>query len=191
MTEEKKYPEYFIWILAGVVIVLGVFLGLYFSKTKPTNLFLISQEQTKKAEVDLYFFPSELNLKKSESKTVSLYFKPNKKLVVSGMDIILLYDPKLLTISQSEINKVLPVVIVNKEKQVAGRIGWTYLNDQKQAIWFDQPVKLLSLTIKANALGQGTLKFLSAPELATTVITEDSTARKIPFNSKRLQVVVK
>lgn len=192
MKEDNKYPDYFIWLLAGVVILLAVFTADSLVSSK--NSWFLSAGpniQQSSSEINFYFSPNTLNLKQGESKKVDLYLNPSRKIGIAGIDVILNFDPEKVQISQAEIIKVLPMVIANKANLINGQVGWTYLNNKDQKYFFESPVKIVSLTVKGISAGESKINFLTASEKATTVITEDATARKIPFTAGKLKVNIK
>lgn len=192
MNDEKKFSDYFIWLLAGAVILLAVF--TVNSLISPKGFWFLSagsNTQPAKSDIDFYFFPDTLNLKPGESKKVDLFLNPSKKLGIAGIDIILKFDPKKVLVSQTELVKVLPVVISNKINLANGQAGWTYLNDKDQKYYFETPIKILSLTVKGNSVSTSEINLLTADEKATTVITEEGTARRIPFTTGSLKVNIK
>lgn len=192
MTEEsKKYPEVLIWLLTIVVIFQSVFIVKTFDKVSELKPLDKNFSEDQKAEIRFSFEPSKIDLKKGESTRVDLVLTPGKKVNVSGMDIILTFDPGLIQISQSEIYKILPTVIANNENEVKGRIGWTYLNEKVEPVWLNTATNVLSLTVKGKSQGKGKITVLQEEKLASTVVVEDVTARKIPFAAGELEITVR
>lgn len=192
MTEEsKKYPEVLIWLLTVVVIFQSVFIVKTFDKVSELKPLDKNFSEDQKAEIRFSFEPSKIDLKKGESTRVDLVLTPGKKVNVSGMDIILTFDPGLIQISQSEIYKILPTVIANNENEVKGRIGWTYLNEKVEPVWLNTATNVLSLTVKGKSQGKGKITVLQEEKLASTVVVEDVTARKIPFAAGELEITVR
>lgn len=175
--------SWFIPLLALWLIFLVAMVTLCLSKQRVPE---------KKEEVltALRFVPANLNLKKGETWTVAIKLRPPKPLSLDGVDVVLEFDPSLVEIKNIVMPKLFSFFSQNKINEEKGRVALTFLEEKEGGLKIENEVLLSTITILAKKSGKGEIKILSAEEGPTTVITETSTSRQIPFKQENLKVVI-
>lgn len=198
MSEENKFTWNSPW-LVPVLSVLVIFQTLVLatlpkntSSVTPnsrTNMPIPTVEINKGAAAKITFVPSGLVLKKGETTNVDLMLSPKSPLRIDGVETILTYDPKIIQVTKVTTPKLFSLVSEHKGEE-KGRVRVTFFEEKKEGILLNTDVKLLTLTVKALAQGEGEISILTADQGATTVIAETATSRKVTFDKENLKIVV-
>lgn len=190
--KSKNYSPWTIPVLALLLILLVAALigpGSSWLNKLPWKL-ETNKEMPREASVKFSFSPKSIYLKEGKTMNVDLILASKKEVRLDGADITLIFDPKVLEITQVVPGKVFSFVSQKKEKEREGRISMTFLEEKTNGVLIKDEVKLATLTIKGRAFGTGDLSVLISDEGPTTVIAESETSRKIVFDRESLAVVV-
>lgn len=188
-----KYHDWLIPILALLVVFQTAVLISQLKSVKRTfepYVALPPVEEVSQSAVKLNFIPSGVSLRNGDTVNVDLMLTPKKSLRLDGIDIVLAFDPKIVQVSQVITPKLFSFVSENKEKEKDGKIYLTLLEEKENGLVINQEVKLVTLVIKAKAIGESEISILTAEEGPTTVITENQTSKKILFDKGKAKVVV-
>ena len=147
-------------------------------------------EEVEESTAGLIFSPVGVSVKKGQTGTIDLILVPQKSLSLDGADIVLSFDPNILQITQVSTPKLFSIVSQKKDDEKGGRVFVTFLEEKQGGVSLTQQAILLSLTVKGNAVGEGTISIVTADYGASTVITEAGTSKKLVFDKGSAQVVV-
>jgi len=195
-TENNFMTRYHDWLIP-ILALLVVFQTITLSQParqgqRESEPFVVLPpvEEVDKSVVLLSFIPSGVSLKKGETMNIDLVLSPKKSLRLDGMDIVLTFDPEIVQVSQVITPKLFSFVSENKEKEKEGRIYLTFLEEKTEGLSISQEEKIVTLVIKAVAVGESEVSVLTADEGPSTVITENQTSKKILFDKGKTKIVV-
>lgn len=178
-------PALAILLIFQAIILVGPRLSL------PSSFQQIpKKEAAAEFPVKFSFSPESIYLKEGKAIDVDLVITPQREIRLDGVDIILTFDPKIIEVTRITPEKLFSFVSEKREKERAGKIAATFLEEKEKGLLIKERVKLLTLTIKGKSSGRSNLSVLGADEGPTTVVVESETSRKIPFDSASLAVVV-
>lgn len=137
--------------------------------------------------VKLAFVPAGVSLRQDESANVDLWLTPKRKINLDGINLSLNFNPDFLQVTQVMTPKLFSLVTENRIEE-NGKINLIFLEEKTGGLLLGQPVKLLTLTIKGKAMGEGEIAFIK--EEGKTVITETNKSQPVSFDSGNLKLVV-
>jgi len=186
-----------IWVwLVPVLAILVIYATLTLAKNtgkNKTEQKAVGFPATKVTEVSgsimkLAFVPGGISFQQGETTKVDLWLTPKKGLSLDGINLTISFNPEFLQITQIETPKLFSSVIEDKEVEKDGKIHLIFLEEKTPGVFLQTPTKLLTLTIKSRALGEGEMTLMT--EGKETVITQTKTSKKVLFDYGNLKVVV-
>lgn len=186
-----------IWILlVPVLAILVIYTTLTLVKNtgkNKTEQKAVGFPATKVTEVSgstmkLAFVPGGISFQQGETTKVDLWLSPKKGLSLDGINLTISFNPEFLQVTQVETPKLFSSVIEDKEVEKDGKIHLIFLEEKTPGVFLQTPVKLLTLSIKGRALGEGEMSLLS--EGGETVITQTKTSKKVLFDYGNLKIII-
>ncbi len=187
-------------IIGGILVILAIALTVVMAKKQsngsiiPKSTFPVSKNAVSSKAVvpqaTVLFVPQSVTLKKGDKSSVDVSIDFQKELRLDGLDLLLVFDPKLIEVSEVVPSKLFSSTFIRQEELAKGRISVTFLEENGGGILVNSKNKILSFTLKGKAKGAGSIEIVSAEKGATTVITESNTSKKVPFDTNNLKVVV-
>jgi len=190
----KKYHDWLIPVLALLVVFQAITMA-FSSPTaieqKPQPFIPVpATEEVKASVARLAFVPSGVSIKKGEMTNIEVVFSPKRNLKLDGMDIVLVFDPEVIQVTQVTTPKLFSLTTQNKGDEKNGRLYLTFLEEKAEGLSLNSEAKIITLTVKGKALGESQLTFLTADEGPTTVIAENGVSQKVIFDKGSAKVVV-
>lgn len=181
-----------------VIIIIGgsLFLVKYNETADTVNVFGPISENTNKpistlpVQASISFSPMSVSLKKGEKISVNLYLNFQKELRLDGFDVLLVFDPKIVDVSGLVPSKLFSTSFLRKEELARGRVSATFLEENKGGVLVNSKNNVLSFTLTGKSSGTTEMAIVSVEKGATTVITENSTSKRVPFEGKSLRISV-
>jgi len=188
----KRIWVWLVPVLAILVIYATLTLGKNTGKNK-TEQKAVSLPAVKVTELPgsmmkLAFVPGGISFQPGETAKVDLWLTPKKGINLDGINLIISFNPEFLQVTQIETPKLFSSVIEDKEVGKDGKIHLIFLEEKAPGVFFQAPVKLLTLSIKGRALGEGEMSLIF--EGGETVITQTKVSKKVLFDYGNLKVVV-
>lgn len=136
------------------------------------------------------FSPAGVSLKQGEKVSVNLYLNFQKELRLDGFDVLLVFDPAIVEVSGLVPSKLFSTSFLRKEELAKGRVSATFLEESGGGVLVNSKNNVLSFTLTGKASGITEMAVVSAAKGATTVITENATSKRVPFESNNLRISV-
>jgi len=137
----------------------------------------------------LSFVPSVVTLKKSEETSVKLQFTPKKEFSLDGIDLLLSFDPTMVSVTKVVPEKLFSFSSFQSEHLSQGRISATFLEEKKDGVVLKDQSFLLTLFLKARKPGNSEISVVLSEEGPSTVIIQTNTSQKIQFESQKLLIL--
>ncbi|MGI5825821.1 MAG: cohesin domain-containing protein [Patescibacteria group bacterium] len=194
MVVKKTKSNWLIPILCLVVIFQSVVIATYARKSEPVSeddpkgIPTVTVEEREQSQLKLSFVPSGISVQKGETVNVDLVLAPKRALRLDGIDMVLAFDSKILEVIKLATHKNFTSVTENREVQ-KGILNLTFLEEKEEGFLVDRPVRLVTLTIKAKEVGEGTVTLLRQ-EGFSTVIVENRSSKKLEFDQGLLKIIV-
>lgn len=156
------------------------------SVTESTN----ETVSTLPVQASVSFSPAVASLKKGEKISVNLYLNFQKELRLDGFDVLLVFDPVIVEVSGPVPSKLFSTSFLRRGELAEGRVSATFLEENKGGVLVNGRNNILSFTLTGKASGTTEMAIVSVEKGATTVITENSTSKRVPFEGKSLRISV-
>jgi hypothetical protein len=194
MVVKKTKSNWLIPLLCVVVIFQSVVIATQARKSEPVledepkGIPTVTVEEKEQSQLKLSFVPSGISVQKGETVSVDLVLAPKRALRLDGIDMVLAFDSKILEVIKLATHKNFTSVTENREVQ-KGILNLTFLEEKEEGFLVDRPVRLVTLTIRAKEVGEGTVTLLRQEGLST-VIVENRSSKKLEFDQGLLKIIV-
>ncbi len=197
-TKGKVNPNYSFWLIPILSLLVVFQTIVLFSQARRTSssstpsgyIPLAKIEESKQSALKLSFVPAGLSLVRGEVTNVDLVLTPKRILKLDGINLYLNFNPEILEISQVTVPKLFSSVSEDKKDLLPGQLHLTFLEEKVGGLLLDKEVKLLTLSIKGKAVGEGIVSISTAEDQPSTVLTESGTSKKILFDKGTVKLVV-
>jgi len=183
----KKTPDSELFIPALCLMIIFSALIILQKKT----LKLPSEPLVSEPGTFLRFVPSVVTLKENEETAVKLQFTPKKEFFLDGIDLLLSFDPNMVSVTKVVPEKLFSFSSFQSGDLAKSRISVTFLEEKKDGILLKDQSTLLTLFLKARKPGSSEISVVLSEKGPSTVIIQTKTSQKIQFESQKLLIINK